>query len=155
MKAFLDWIFSFITIIFVFGPGGKIVSEDFFRWFIVSDSKPDPWTSTFLEPYLVNVSFEVFTSLREWLSYFKASESCSMIPSISDDRAVDVLQFAEDVLLLRSRSVALNLGETDFKERLVFLVRFEVSFLGDWIAFGMRNKDRIEGMGCGLWRLGV
>ena len=65
----LDFFFH-DCVIFAFGPGSNIVCEDFFRWFIVSDFEPDPWTASFLEPYLVNVFFEVFTSLREWLPFF-------------------------------------------------------------------------------------
>ena len=47
----------------------------------------------------------------------------------------------------------MNLGETDLKERLVFLVQFEVSCLGDWIEFGTRNKIGLRGWGvdCGGW----
>ena len=48
----------------------------------MTDFKSNPWTAAFLEPDFVDIFFQIFSTFREWLSFFKAGKTGAMIPSV-------------------------------------------------------------------------
>ena len=49
----------------------------------------------------------------------------------------------------------MNFWKADFEKGFVFFVGFKFGFFRNGTAFGTRDKDRIEWMGCGLGGLGI
>ena len=69
-------------VVFAFCPGCEVFGKDVVGGFVMTDFESNPWTAAFLKPNFVDVFFQIFSTFREWLSFFKAGKTGSTIPSV-------------------------------------------------------------------------